>query len=111
MNSDDLIYLGEPLQYFINHFQINIVQSHTIINLLDYLQLLKLGYTYHYKFINLMESLRNIDSEQFNRIAEIAFNSNIPAEFYSVIDKDNKMTMEKLSPKCIQIKFKILIKY
>lgn len=92
---EELVYLGDSLRYFINHFQINIVQGHTIINLLDYLPLLKLGYTYRRTFINLLEYLKEFDQVQFNQVAEIAFDSDIPVEFFIVIDKDNKMTMEK----------------
>jgi len=40
-NVQDIFYLGKPLRYLINHILISVNQGHIIINLIDYLPLLK----------------------------------------------------------------------
>lgn len=94
MEPEELLYLGESLRYFVNHIVINVYQGHTIVNLIDYLPLLKLGYVREDDLIALMSSYEEFDKNSYDKIWQKAFNNDIAAEFWNVADPNNKLTME-----------------
>jgi len=84
--------LGEPLKYFVNNAQMNILHCNDTINLLDNISLLKQGYTLKNTLSLLMMGYSKINklrqgqlNQSFNTSDKImidAFGSNIPAQYF-----------------------------
>jgi len=51
---DEYIFLSEPIQYIINNMKIPIVQGNKVINFIDYLPILKNGFTKYNTILNIL---------------------------------------------------------
>lgn len=94
MDVEELVHLGESLRYLINNIHIDVYQGTTVINLIDYLPLLKLGYTTYNELDNIMHIAEQLDPDEYDRIWKEAFAGNIPAEFYKK-EPGNVITMKE----------------
>lgn len=84
--TDLLLYLGEPLRNFINNTKILVYQGNTIINLIDYLPLLKSGYVEYDDIKEFIEMCETLIYNQYLKNYDIAFNGKIPTEYYDPTD-------------------------
>jgi len=80
---NDIIYLDAPLLYIINNMEINVIHGGIKVNIIDYLPILKKGYT-------IPESLRNIiyiyeflhvKNPQNDILYKKAFDDNVPENY------------------------------
>lgn len=94
MESEELLYLGDALRYFVNNIKINVYQGNTVINLINYLPLLKLGYVKENDLYSLMYSYEEFDKTHYDQLWKKAFADEIPAEFFNVVDPNNKLSMD-----------------
>lgn len=81
----DLVYLGEPLRFIISNISLELEQGHTVINLLNYLPLLKEGYCSKKTIINILTAyIELINAKNLIEITVFnkAFGGDIPVEFY-----------------------------
>lgn len=87
MEKESIVYFGESLQYLFNHMEINIIIGNIKVNLLDYLPLLKQGFSTISSLRSILSTyigFYGIDQIEQNKIFEEAFGSDIPAEFFSI---------------------------
>ncbi len=87
------IYLGEPLQYIFNHMKINIAQGNTIVNYLDYMPILKTGFTTYNVLENMIGNYVKLSNQSIEEID--LFNEafgDMPAAY--VMTNAGKITME-----------------
>ena len=96
---NEIIYLGEALQYFVNNAEIYIYQNNIkIINLMNYFPIVKRGFTTRRTIYNLLYIYEIYHFDQTSGIIipdnlfMKAFGINIPAIFYRLTWKDDPMT-------------------
>lgn len=93
----NFVYLGAPLRYIISNISFKVYQGHTIIDLLDYLPLLKHGYCHIKTIRNILMAYADITNNGYLYNIEVfneAFGGNIPIEFYNIQSKQIKLNIE-----------------
>lgn len=91
------VHLGPPLLYLLSKMKIPIIQGNTVINLLDYMPILKQGFTTYNIIENMVDNYAKLHNHEdigddADQLFEEAFGSNIPATY--VPTNAGKITME-----------------
>ncbi len=88
----EYVSLGKPLIYLVNHINIPIVQGNTIVNFMDYLPVLKSGFTIYQMLENILYNYASIRQLDYKDIELFQNAFNMTAEY--VDSNIGKITMK-----------------